>query len=116
MWKLEEDEARIEEEVLDRKKYQQLISEYEAFKRHHVKHFRFCPNASGLEPTYGEVKECARTHVAGLRISYRVSIETRDLETFQSIEEYRLSNLQYRVLSILKKSGVVPERLLCILG
>ena len=63
MWKLEEDEDRIEEEVLDRKKYQQLISEYEAFKRHHVKHFRFCPNASGLEPTYGEVKECVCTHV-----------------------------------------------------
>ena len=30
------------------------------------------------------------------------NIETRDLETFQSVEEYRVSNLQYRVSSILK--------------
>ena len=32
-----------------------------------------------------------------LRISYRVSIKTRDLETFHSIEEYRVWYLQYRV-------------------
>ena len=38
---------------------------------------------------------------AGLRISYRVSIETRDLETFHSIEEYRVSNVQYRVSLLL---------------
>ena len=37
-----------------------------------------------------------------LRISYRVSIETRDLETFHSIEEYRVSYLQYGVSLILK--------------
>ena len=32
---------------------------------------------------------------AALRISYRVSIETRDHETFQSIE-YQTSNIEYR--------------------
>ena len=43
---------------------------------------------------------------AALRISYRVSIETPDLKTFHSVEEYQVSNrtskLQYRVSSILK--------------
>ena len=34
---------------------------------------------------------------SALRLSYRVSIETRGLETFHSIEEYRVSNLQYPV-------------------
>ena len=42
------------------------------------------------------------TSRSALRISYWVSIETRDLETFHSIEEYRVSNVQYRVSSILK--------------
>ena len=36
-----------------------------------------------------------------LRISNRVSIDTRDLEPFHSIEEYRVSNSQYRVSSTL---------------
>ena len=39
---------------------------------------------------------------ARLRISYRVSIETRDLEPFHSIEKYRVSNPQYRASTILK--------------
>ena len=39
---------------------------------------------------------------SGLRISYREILETRYIETFQSIEEYRVSNLQYRISSILK--------------
>ena len=38
---------------------------------------------------------------ARLRISYRVSIETRDLEPFHSIEKYRVSNSQYWVNLIL---------------
>ena len=38
----------------------------------------------------------------GLRISYREILECRYLETFQSVEEYIVSNLQYRVSSILK--------------
>ena len=36
------------------------------------------------------------TSWSGLRISYRVSIETRDLEPFQSIEKY----IQYQTLNI----------------
>ena len=34
-------------------------------------------------------------------IWYRVSIETRDLEPFHSIEKYRVSNPKYLVSSIL---------------
>ena len=37
-----------------------------------------------------------------LRISYPVSIETPDLESFHSIEKFRVLNPQYRVLSLLK--------------
>ena len=47
---------------------------------------------------------------AALRISYRVSIESRDLEPFHSIGQYRVSNPQYRVLSILKNCDFFAEK------
>ena len=45
---------------------------------------------------------------ARLRISYRVSIETRDLEPFHSIKKYWVSNLQYRVSTCRTQQDPVP--------
>ena len=51
---------------------------------------------------------------AGLRISYHVSIKTRDLDPFHSIEKYRVSNPQYQVSLILKNCDFFAKKT-CIL-
>ena len=63
--------------------------------------------ADGCGSVFQQGVDSQRRPGSGLRISYRVSIETRDLETFQSIKEYRVSNVQYRGSSILKNCDVI---------
>ena len=47
---------------------------------------------------------------SGLRISYREILETRYIETFQSIEEYLVSNLQYPDLFCLFSPKILKFR------
>ena len=57
-------------------------------------------HSQGAQTNFLE-KEIIFCHPEGpqptLRTSYCVSIESRDLEPFHSIEKYRVSNPQYRV-------------------
>ena len=53
----------------------------------------FCEMLKLLNDTYSS--DFLRSTWTALRISYRVSIESRDLQPFHSIEQYQVSNPQY---------------------
>ena len=53
------------------------------------------PRSGTLRSLRVTLVETSLTLLLLLRISYQVSIESRDLEPFHSIEQYRVSNPQY---------------------